>query len=59
MRTKKEILSESKKHELKTPIWDSEASVNERLTIEVLVDIRDFLDRITSSLMAIERRQVK
>ena len=43
MRDKEQILGESRMHESKTPQWDTEASVNERLTIEVLIDIRDKL----------------
>ena len=43
MRTKEEILKDSNDHLRKAPNWDGTASLHERLTIEVLIDIRDIL----------------
>jgi len=43
MRTKNEILNESFSQTSKVPTWDATASLHERLTIEVLIDIRDIL----------------
>jgi len=48
MRTKDEILSESLSKTNKVPAWDATASLHERLTIEVLLDIRDILTRWAS-----------
>ena len=46
MRSKEEIIKESPRSKGNTPDWDSTASINERLTIEVLIDIRDELTSI-------------
>ena len=46
MRTKKEILQESRDNDKHTPQWDSMATLHERQTIEVLCDIRDILQDI-------------
>ena len=43
MRDKQAILNDSLKLESEIPKWDSSASMHERLTIEVLIDIRDIL----------------
>lgn len=43
MRSKDEILKDSTKAMGNTPAWDNTASLHERLTIEVLIDIRDIL----------------
>lgn len=50
MRTKEDILSESQNWVSKTPVWDTEAAINERLTIEVLIDIRDILDALLKDI---------
>lgn len=47
MRTKDEILKESKDRSGGLPQYDITASLHERLQIEVLIDIRDILyDRL-------------
>ena len=43
MRTKDEILKESKDQAGNVPSFDATASLHERLTIEVWIDIRDVL----------------
>ena len=43
MRTKSQILTEANKGQPAPGAWDTTASLNERLTIEVLIDIRDIL----------------
>ena len=43
MRTKDEIIKESKNQAGNVPSFDATASLHERLTIEVLIDIRDAL----------------
>ena len=55
MRTKEEILNESLKLKSKTPDWDTTASLHERLTIEVLIDIRDILHQEAESRMRFEK----
>jgi len=44
MRTKKEILKDATDVISKVPAWDTTASLHERLTIEVLIDIRDGIE---------------
>ena len=51
MRTKDEILNEARKGHPAPSSWDSTASLNERLTIEALLDIRDQLTAITKDLV--------
>lgn len=55
MRTKEQILKESLDWKSKTPDWDVTASLHERLTIEVLVDIRDQLSALTTILGSVEK----
>jgi len=43
MRSKEQILNDTVKVERGPIPWDSTASIHERLTIEVLIDIRDEL----------------
>jgi len=50
MRDKHEILKESHDQAPKAHDWDSTAILHERLTIEVLCDIRDELVAISSEL---------
>lgn len=50
MRTKQEIIADLKKHANKAPDWDTTASLHERITIELLVDIRDVLQTRLISL---------
>ncbi|MBA7495812.1 hypothetical protein ES702_06403 [subsurface metagenome] len=45
MRSKDEILNDTVKVERGPIPWDSTASIHERLTIEILVDIRDMLHK--------------
>lgn len=44
MRTKEQILKDSLARTVKVPNWDLTASLHKRLTIEVLIDIRDMLN---------------
>ena len=46
MRIKDEILKEMLINKEKAPKWDSTASLHERLTLEVLIDIRDTLVKL-------------
>ena len=55
MRTKHEILGDSLASKPKTPHWDTTASLHERLTIEVLIDIRDKLDMLVIILTSVEK----
>lgn len=55
MRSKQQILSDSLDTKVKTPQWDVTASIHERLTIEVLVDIRDQLTALITILGSIEK----
>lgn len=59
MRTKKQILDSTRSNSESASTHQHISLIHELHTLEVLIDIRDFLERITSSLMAIERRQVK
>lgn len=43
MRQKQDILEELHRNKAKAPAWDTTASLHERITIEVLIDIRDAL----------------
>lgn len=55
MRARQEILAEALDNKAKTPDWDTTASLHERLTLEVLVDIRDQLSALTTILGSVER----
>ncbi|MBA7495641.1 hypothetical protein ES702_06230 [subsurface metagenome] len=51
MRTRAEILGDALETRAKTPDWDVTAAIHERLTIEVLVDIRDGLNIIGETVL--------
>ena len=54
MRKKEQILKDSKRVMNKGTGWDDTASTHERLTIEVLIDIRDILIKQLDPDKAIE-----
>lgn len=54
MRTKEEILNDSLNQQSKLPQWDGTASLHERLTIEVLIDIRDQLNSLYDILSSVQ-----
>lgn len=55
MRSKDQILSDSLDCKPKTPDWDVTASIHERLTIEVMIDIRDQLTALIVILGSVEK----
>lgn len=59
MRTKEIILDSTHRNALRSSKPEDVALIHQLHTLEVLIDIRDFMERITSSLEALERREVK
>jgi len=62
MRTKEQILDQAVRAKPAPGSWDCVASLHERLTIEVLIDIRDELNEtnnILASIQKIEYREAK
>jgi len=55
MRDKQDILKESLDSTHKIPVWDLTARLHERLTVEVLIDIRDVLSWCHDKLALIAR----
>ena len=54
MRKKDEILNDSLDFQAKYPVWGGTTTLHERLTIEVLIDIRDQLNSLYSILCSVE-----
>ena len=59
MRTKQDILDSTYRNAKIAHESDDICLIHQLHTLEVLIDIRDFLERITSSLEALERSEVK
>ena len=59
MRTKEEILDSTSRNSENAATPKEISLIHELHSLEVFIDIRDFLERITSSLEALERREVK
>lgn len=55
MRTKEQILKDSTDRLDQVPEWDGTSSLHERLTIEVLIDIRDELSALITILGSVEK----
>jgi len=54
MRAKQLILEEIHRKANKTTDWDTTASLHERITIEVLIDIRDILGRLAKAITIVQ-----